>query len=118
MATNTVLMLLVGTVALGMFLGLLICSHVGLAFGFTDLRRDILKCVVVAIVTVAAGTGLWALAKNPRVLLPLPVIWYIVVKLCWLELEKAEVAIVGVSVVVSLGVLGMVLTAVLRVLGC
>jgi len=114
MATGIVLVLLVVTVAVGMFLGLLICSHVGIGFGFTDLRKDILKCVLVSIVTVAAGAGLLTLAGSLRVLLPLPVIWYIVVKLCWLELEKAEVAITGTSVVVFAALVGMVVTALLR----
>jgi hypothetical protein len=39
--------------ALGIFLGLSICSALGLGFGFEDLRWDIAKCFMVACVVVA-----------------------------------------------------------------
>ena len=39
--------------ALGVFLGLLLCSALGLGFTFEDLRWDIPKCFIVAFVTIA-----------------------------------------------------------------
>ncbi|MGD0516967.1 MAG: hypothetical protein ABSA26_05470 [Thermoguttaceae bacterium] len=39
--------------ALGIFLGLLICSSIGLGFAFEDLRWDIAKCFIVACATIA-----------------------------------------------------------------
>ncbi|MGA2799245.1 MAG: hypothetical protein ABSE63_16820, partial [Thermoguttaceae bacterium] len=39
--------------ALGVFLGLLLCSTIGLGFNFDDLRWDIAKCFIVAFVTFA-----------------------------------------------------------------
>jgi hypothetical protein len=39
--------------ALGVFLGLLLCSSIGLGFNFDDMRWDIAKCFMVACVTIA-----------------------------------------------------------------
>ena len=39
--------------ALGVFLGLLICSSVGMGFNFDDLRWDVAKCFIVACATIA-----------------------------------------------------------------
>ena len=75
--------------ATGLFSGLYICSLLDLGFAFTDLRIDIAKCMVVAgTVTALAfflsrvygigGSGLF------------PITWLIAVKLCWFDLEQAE----------------------------
>ena len=64
-----------------------------------------MKCLVLAAVVVSISAGLLALAPNPRVLLPVPIVYFIVIKLSWLELETPEVFVACVSsIMVTLAV--------------
>jgi hypothetical protein len=93
-------------VGAGVFIGLLICAHMETGdFMFTDLRRDVLKCLAISGITAAAGVGLFALSANPRVFLALPPVWFIALKICWLDLHFAEIGVIGLSCILSLGVL-------------
>ena len=99
----TILFLAVGV---GLFAGLFVCARIEIGdFMFTELRRDILKCVLVAGVTAAAGVGLFASSQNPWVFSTLPPVWFIALKLCWLDLQIAEIGVIGASSILSLGIL-------------
>jgi hypothetical protein len=86
--------------ALGIFLGLLLCSYVGLGFTFDNLPYDIAKCLLVACATFA-----------PIYLLPLmhipilsttlypfaPVFFYwLGMKVAWNELEAPELFLTAI----------------------
>jgi uncharacterized membrane protein len=82
--------------AVGTFLGLVISSYMG-EFAFENLKSDILKCLGLGVIVVACVYGLISLAPHPYVLLVVPVIWFIVMQLLWLELEKMEILIAAVA---------------------
>lgn len=87
LGSSYAMMGLIGTAALiaaaiGIFGGLLASD-----FTFTDLRVDVLKCLVVAYVL--CGISYVLITKfggfGAQVL---PIFWLITMKLCWFELEK------------------------------
>ena len=90
--------------ALGVFLGLLICSSIGLGFAFEDLRWDIAKCFIVACVTIAPLYLLIYLL--PLLNMPFlssaiyfftPVFFYwLCMKTAWDDLELHEIFITAV----------------------
>ncbi|MGD0382629.1 MAG: hypothetical protein ABSA77_03840 [Thermoguttaceae bacterium] len=90
--------------ALGVFLGLLICSSIGLGFAFEDLRWDIAKCFIVACVTIAPLyllLYLLPLLKMPflssAIYLFTPVFFYwLCMKTAWDDLELPEIFITAV----------------------
>jgi hypothetical protein len=96
-----VLLILAG--AGGTFGGLLVCSHLDLGFAFEDLRADVLKCLGVAAVVVALGGGLLWMWPNIRVIAPLPVVYYLAMKLSWLELEGPEILVAGLGALLAMG---------------
>ena len=52
---------------------------------------------IVAAIVVLGAAGLVALAPDPRVLLPFLVVYYIAMKLSWLDLEPLDILVAGVS---------------------
>jgi hypothetical protein len=95
--------ILIVTSTSGTFIGLYICSLLGLGFGFGDLKRDIARCLCLSLTVVLIGVGLYSIALTPRVLIVLPVLWFIGIKLAWIDLEKPEIAITGVATLVFTG---------------
>lgn len=83
--------------SVGTFLGLLPCSLIGLGFGFGCLKRDCAKCILLSSTVVAVGYGLFLLARIPQVFLPVPIIWFLVARLLWIDLEKIELAVTAVT---------------------
>jgi hypothetical protein len=90
--------------ALGIFLGLLICSSIGLGFAFEDLRWDIAKCFIVACATIAPLyllPYLLPLLNMPilssAIYLFTPVFFYwLCMKTAWNDLELHEIFIAAV----------------------
>ena len=108
------LVLFVG-IAGGAFLGLLICANITVGnFSFEEPGKDIVRCVTVGLITAGAAAGLLAISSHPRVVYGALPVWFIVVKLCWLQLEKAELGIVAISTVLWLAVVGALAIQILR----
>ena len=96
-------------IIVGMVVGLVICANTDLGdFGFTDARRDLLKCAVVSIVTAGVGAGLFQLAQNGRVLLGLIPIFYLGLKLSWLDFSATDVMVTGGTTILSIAVFSMI----------
>ena len=92
-------------IAVGVFIGLVICANTDMGdLTMTGVGRDILKCTAIALVTAAAGVGLFHLGRSPRVFLALVPVYYIGLKLCWLEITIAEMCVIALSTIGSLGV--------------
>ena len=93
----------------GLIAGLVICANTDLGdFGFTDARRDLLKCAGLALVIAAAGVGLYHLAQNARVFLALVPIFYLGVKLSWLGISTPEVVVAGGTTILSIAIVGTI----------
>jgi len=105
--------LLVLVSSAGTFVGLLVCSLLGLGFGFGRLSRDLAKCLGLSLTIVLIGVGLYGIAPNPRVLIVLPLLWFIGIRLAWMDLEKPEIVITGILTLAFTGVVLRVLVAVL-----
>jgi hypothetical protein len=100
--------LLIG-IGVGLMAGLVICANTDLGdFGFTDARRDLLKCAGLALVIAAAGVGLYHLAQNARVFLVLVPIFYLGVKVTWLGISTPEVVVTGGTTIVSIAMVGTI----------
>jgi len=88
--------------AVGTFVGLLVSSYLG-GFAFENLKADVLKCVVLAVIVVLLALGLVALFQNVGDVRPayalavVPVVWFVVIKLLWLDLERMELTLAGVA---------------------
>jgi hypothetical protein len=96
-------------IMVGMVVGLIICANTDLGdLGFTDTRRDLLKCAVVSIVTAGAGLGLFELAQNGRMLLGLIPIFYLGLKLSWLDFSVTDVMVTGGTTILSIAVFSMI----------
>jgi len=96
-------------IIVGMVVGLVICANTDLGdFGFTDTRRDLLKCAVVSIVTAGVGVGLFQLAHNGRVFLGLIPIFYLGLKLSWLDFSATDVMVTGGTTILSIAVFSMI----------
>lgn len=91
-----VIVVLILANAAGTFAGLLLCSHLGLGFGFGDLKYDVLRCLALAAIVLLPACGLFCWAPHPGVILPFLIVWFIVIKLLWLELQNAEIVVTGV----------------------
>jgi len=92
------------SIALGTFLGLLLCSYIGLGFEFGNLRWDIAKCLVVACAPIAP-IYLMALLQIPLIPLFLAayalvaaLCYWFVMKLAWDDLGSLAIFI---SVIIS-----------------
>jgi hypothetical protein len=87
-------------IALGIFLGLLLCSYLGLCSGFNDLRWDIPKCFMVACATVGPVCILVLLniPNFPYYIYPfIPAFCYwFTMKSAWEELELPEIFLTAV----------------------
>lgn len=59
-------------------------------FVFTNVRRDLLKSVIVSVIAAAAGVGSFQLSPDARVFLALVPVYYIGNKLSWLEISMPE----------------------------
>jgi hypothetical protein len=102
------IVLFLGTMV-GMVVGLIICANTDLGdFAFTDTRRDLLKCAVVSMVTAGVGVGLFQLAHNARVFLGLIPIFYLGLKLSWLDISVTDVIVTGGTTILSIAVLSMI----------
>ncbi len=97
-------MALVSAAAVGAFCGLLVCSYFDLGFSFSDLKQDVLKCVWVSSLAVIPAWVLLAFVGNPYVVVAFPAIWFVCVRLSWLELNNGEVVVLGVSTLLAVGV--------------
>jgi hypothetical protein len=94
--------LLVGILT-GLFVGLVICANTEWGdFTFSNLPGDLLRCGILAVVTAGAGVGLFQLAHNARVFIGLVPIYYIGLKLCWLDLKTPEIVVIGLSTFVAM----------------
>ena len=93
-----------------MVAGLIICANTDLGdFGFTDTRRDLLKCAIVSVVTAGVGVGLFQLAHhNGRVFLGLISILYLGLKLSWLDFSMTDAMVTGGTTILSIAVLSMI----------
>ena len=85
---------------LGVFLGLLLCSIIGLGFNFNDLRWDIAKCFMVACATFAPFyvvplLHLPVLESTVYVFAP-PFFYWLSMKTAWDDLELPEIFITAV----------------------
>lgn len=92
----------------GIFGGLLACNYFGLGFGFGDLKKDVLRCVMAAVVFMAVLLLVWVLLNYVLALevvtrgslvtyLAAPFAAGVAIKLFWLEDD-----ISGVEVVIAL----------------
>lgn len=95
--------------AAGTFAGLLLCSYLGLGFGFGDLKYDVLKCLALAAIVLVPASALLCWAPHPGVILPFLIVWFIVMKLLWLDLEKAEIVVTGLVALSATVVAGQIL---------
>jgi hypothetical protein len=97
-------------IMVGMVFGLIVCANTDLGdFAFTDTRRDILKCAVISIVTAGVGVGLFQLAHhNGRVFLGLIPIFYLGLKLSWLDFSMTDVMVTGGTTILSIAVFSMI----------
>jgi hypothetical protein len=99
----------------GAFGGLMVCANTTLGnFSFTEPKKDFLRCAVVALVVGAAIVGLLSISRNPRVFAAVLPVWYIAVKLCWLEIEPVEIGIVAASSILAVAVAASVAAALLN----
>jgi hypothetical protein len=106
---------LLAGVSFGTLVGLMICANTTLGdFSFVEPGKDIARCIVLGVIVAACGAGLMSLTRDPRVVLGLLPVWYITAKLCWLELERVEMAIIGGSSLVSMFVAVVIATAILQ----
>ena len=117
MTATLLLVSLILAAAAGTFLGLLLCSSLGLGFGFEDLKIDVAKCVVLAAVVVLQAAGLLALAKNVYVVAPTPVVWWIGIKLCWHDIENPEIFLTGAVALSTTAALGLFAWRILAMIG-
>jgi hypothetical protein len=86
--------------ALGVFLGLLLCSSIGLGFNFNDLRWDIAKCFMVACITIAPLylvplLHLPVLESTVYVFAP-PFFYWLCMKTAWDDLDLPEIFLTAV----------------------
>lgn len=83
-------------VGLGTFIGLVVCVNVDWSsYSITEPGKEIIRSIVVGAVIAGAAAGLAALSHNPRVFLALLPVWFITVKLCWLDFELPDLVTVG-----------------------
>lgn len=93
---------------MGTFAGLIAAANTPFgSFSFADPRKDAVRSVAVGLVTAGVCVGLMALTRDSRMLVGLIPVWYITVKLCWLEMELVDFFVVGLScaVFVAAGIL-------------
>ena len=109
MASLVLFIVLVLGIMIGMSLGLLICDRIGLGdFAFTDMGRDLSKCAIVSVIIAAVGVGLFQLAQSARVFLALVPIYYVGVRLSWLDISMPELVLTGFATILLLaGVTGV-----------
>jgi hypothetical protein len=111
----TLFLILFAAISMGTFAGLLVSANCSFgSFSFSEPRKDIVRSLVVGLVTAGVCVGLMALTRNPRVLAGLIPIWYITVKLCWLEMESVDMAVVAFSCLVFTAAAALFAVKVLR----
>lgn len=111
----TLFLALFVAIAMGTFAGLLVAANTPFgSFSIADPRKDAVRSVVVGLVTAGVTVGLMALTRDGRVLVGLIPIWYITVKLCWLEMELVDFFVVGLSCAAFVAVAILVLGKALR----
>ncbi len=86
--------------ALGIFLGLLLCSSIGLGFVFEDLRWDIAKCLLIACATIAPLYLLRIfqipiLSTTLYIFTPALAYWFCI-KVAWDDIESPEIFITAI----------------------
>ena len=99
-----IVLVLVLAAAAGSFCGLLVCSCLDGGYTYGNPMRDFLKCLVVSLVAVIPAWALLVLIRHPGVVAPFPVVWYIGVRLGWLELEKTDIVVIGLATLLSIGI--------------
>jgi hypothetical protein len=103
MSSLVLFLVLLAGVMIGMFVGLTVCDRIELGdFAITDISRDLSKCAVVSVVIATVGVGLFQLSQSARVFLALVPIYYIGVRLSWLEISMPELALTGLATILSL----------------
>lgn len=111
----TLFLVLFVAIAMGTFAGLIVAANTPFgSFSLQDPRKDAVRSVVVGLVTAGVCVGLMALTRNPRILVGLIPIWYVTVKLCWLEMELVDFFVVALSCAVFVAVGILVLGKALR----
>jgi hypothetical protein len=92
-------------IAMGTFAGLLVSANTPFgSFSFTDPRKDAIRSLIVGLVTAGVCVGLLALTRNPRFIVALVPLWYITVKLCWLEMEMVDFFVLALTSLAFLSV--------------
>jgi hypothetical protein len=103
MTSLVLFLILLAGIMIGMFVGLTVCDRIDLGdFAFTDIGRDLSKCAVMSVVIAAAGVGLFQLSQSARVFLALVPLFYVGVRLSWLEISMPELALTGFATILSL----------------
>lgn len=103
MASLVLFIVLLLGILVGMVAGLMICDRIELGnFAFTDIGSDLIKCAMVSVVIAAVGVGLFQLSQSVRVFLALVPIYYVGVRLSWLDISVPELALTGFATILSL----------------
>ena len=101
--------------AAGTFAGLLLSANLSWGnFVFAEPGKDIVRCLTVGLVTAGTCIGLLALTSNARVLAALFPVWFITIKLCWLEIEGFDILFVACATLVFVAVGVLFAVSVLR----
>lgn len=91
--------------AAGTFAGLLISANVSFGnFVFVEPGKDIIRCLIVGLLTAGVTIGLISLTTDARVLAGAFPVWLITVKVCWLDMEGFDLLIVGCATLVFIAV--------------
>jgi hypothetical protein len=103
---------LIGSAA-GTFLGLLVCNYFGLGFAFENLRADMLKCFLIPGAAMAAWFLISLIPMSPALLRSTLIINFLIfwigMKMAWLDIEMYEIIICFIGALFSgLGLLALV----------
>ncbi len=101
--------------AMGTFAGLLVAANTSFgSFSFSEPRKDLVRSITVGLVTAGVCIGLLALSRNARVLAALLPVWYITVKLCWLEMQGVDMVVVGFTSLAFVAAAVLVIVKIVR----
>lgn len=99
----------------GLTVGLVIASRLDLCtVGFDEPRKDIAKCLFIAILLGTVGGILNLISGNPKVMAAVLPVWYLAVKLSWLESSSMDIAVLAAFCVASVIILPVVLVRVIN----
>jgi hypothetical protein len=111
-----ILILVTGTSA-GTFCGLLACAYLDWGFAFGSLKQDLFKCFMISALAIVPAWGLLLLSGHPLVVAPFPAVWFLSMRLSWLELEKPAIVLTGLATLLGIALAAVALTLFLGRLG-